>query len=203
MSYTSRTNPNTTSAPYQTFADFQSPTMMQQSPVNGAGGQSPSYSYGNPSPYSNDGMGVGLMSTSPPKSHIGIDTFSIEATMFSPDLQNGCGNNGMYLDMSHTQQANGVTYSSQNIKQEPVQYDAQYYSNVPVPPMTGGIDSQKPFRNDNSYVAQAKARYATVTVGGKRYHQHHHEAHKQPSPEDATIMGISQWLQQGTSPHVY
>ena len=170
--------------------------LQQATPIIGTqqyGGHSPYDSYGGTSPYSTDSnsSGVGFVS-SPPQSKVGgVDSFAVEATT-------------MYLPASNSNgyhEPPGIVdfrYAAQNIKQEPVLYDSQYYGNghpsafMPEYQPTGPL--HKTSRND-SYVSQAKARYSSVAVAGKKFH-----GHNKTQQEDAAILDISQWLQQGRTP---
>lgn len=171
--------------------------LQQTTPIIGTqqyGGHSPydSHSYGGTSPYSTDSnsSGVGFVH-SPPQSKVGAGSFAVEATT-------------MYLPASNGYRAHeppgivDLRYAAQNIKQEPVLYDSQYYGNGNPSVFMPGYQPtgfHKTSRND-SYVTQAKARYNSVAVAGKKFRGHN----KTTQQEDDAILDISQWLQQGSTP---
>ena len=186
---------------HQTFSDIQA--SLQHSPQYG-GNHSPydRYSYGNCSPYSNESCngGAGIVLTPPHQSQVNMNAFAIEATMYmSPPSQS-------YITPMETSAVqNGTNQDfryppTQCIKQEPFTYDAHYcgYHSPPLMQPMADVHQKMPPKN-NSYVSQAKARYSSVAVAGKQFQQNV----KKPTQEDAAIMGISQWLQQGSSTPVH
>ena len=169
---------------HQTFSDVYNinSSLQQHSPPQ----------YGAHSPYGNNSSifspdNVSISGGSPLDAQVNMGLYSVHDSMSLFPSQNyvtPMESSTAILPQCHL--------GTQNIKQEVYAYDAQCYGNLPHDQSLQSNMVQKMSRNV-SYVSQAKARYSSIAVGSKSF-QH---THKKSTQEDAAILGISKWLQQG------